>query len=255
MYKLQIKKIYEGEFLNGQKHGKGYLFYDNNSFYEGNFQNDLFHGRGLFQTKDYKYEGEFKFGNFDGLGIKTEFNRGQAFEGEWEKGKRNGNVNFYQMKLESASVWKEDKKVEVSEIILSTETSGSGINLNYNNINKTSNEFREMLKKIQSGNLTEFTLASPTQKITEYSSTTVTQKNLGSENIDKPNIPKESLTTNVRVKEDSKNMEKISEEEQKKIMESSSRVITQEDKEKTGAKDTQQGSPEQQGQDKNCNIF
>jgi len=252
IYKLQINKLYEGEFFNGLKHGKGYLSMDNGSFYDGNFQNDLFHGRGLFYTKDFKYEGEFKFGEFDGLGIKTDFNKAQAYEGEWEKGKRNGDINFYHMKLESASIWKDDKKNEVTEIILNTEAVGASIYLNYNNINKTSKEFKEMFRRLSSGNFTEFKsgFTHKINEINELNSSTITlNKNKG--NIVKMINQKEISNTNASVKEDLMIVEKLRDEKNRKSIDSSNKQVTLDDKDKIFSSN-QEALP---SQDANCIIY
>jgi len=226
--------------------GKGYLSFDDGSFYEGQFLNNLYHGRGFLQSRSFKYEGEFKNGEFDGLGVKTEFNRGLAFEGEWQNGKRNGDVNLYAMKLESASVWKEDKKVEVSEIKISTQTS-EAINLNYSNINKTNNEFKDFVKKI-TGTSTSGQIPSLVKS---------SLLNIGktfSDSPNKPNIPAgtvpiQTITSSSVIKET-----KI--EEIKKEKKSSSEEEDNKIKEKTKAsetKETTQGGPTEQ--DKNCTIF
>jgi hypothetical protein len=38
---------YEGEFLNGEKHGKGKLIWQDQSTYQGSWQNGLMDGEGL----------------------------------------------------------------------------------------------------------------------------------------------------------------------------------------------------------------
>lgn len=251
LYKLQIKKVYEGEFHNGLKHGKGILSLENGAFYEGFFNNDLFHGRGYLQTRDSKYEGEFKNGEFSGLGVKTDFNRGQAFEGEWDNGKRNGNINFYQMKLESSSVWKQDKKVEISEVIMSTETSGPAITLNYSNINKTPNEFKDFYKNIAKGG----------KDISDIGYD-VSNKNFN-DSPNKPNIPPQTvpgsnLNLNVRVKEDVKSGEKVKEEIFKK---SEDLPVSRKEGEETRIKTEEKEHVKEEGQegepphDKQCLIF
>ena len=252
LYKPQIKKVYEGEFLNGQKHGKGILSLDNGAFYEGFFQNDLFHGRGYLHTRDFKFEGEFKKGEFDGSGIEIDFNRGQAFEGEWESGKRNGNVNFYQMKLESCSVWKADKKVEVSEILMSNETSRAAISLNYDNINKTPNDFRDSCKNIIGKG-----------KEQQFEVYDVINKNLNDSpnklNISAQTVPGANLNLNVRVKEEVKSNEKAQEEVQKREFEMQTSKKSQGEEPKGNVENKEIAKEaKQEGEhsnDKQCVIF
>ena len=53
--------VYEGQFENGKKNGKGKLVWDNGSAYEGEFKEDLVHGYGkLMYASGGIYEGEFK---------------------------------------------------------------------------------------------------------------------------------------------------------------------------------------------------
>jgi len=62
---------YEGELLNGLRQGEGKMWYDSGNSYEGDFTNDKFDGnRGLYRWSDgAKYEGSWKAGSFDGIGI------------------------------------------------------------------------------------------------------------------------------------------------------------------------------------------
>ena len=58
--------VYEGEFLNDQRHGKG-IFKDNNGdVYEGDFLNDKIQGKGVYTYKEGDvYEGDFINNCFD----------------------------------------------------------------------------------------------------------------------------------------------------------------------------------------------
>ena len=59
--KKKNKNIYKGQYLNKLKHGKGILYYDDNSIeYEGDFINDVFQGNGKYFYKD----GEYYVGQF-----------------------------------------------------------------------------------------------------------------------------------------------------------------------------------------------
>jgi len=48
------RDIYDGEFLDGLRHGSGTLFYSNGDRYSGDFQKNLFHGFGTFTWVPYK---------------------------------------------------------------------------------------------------------------------------------------------------------------------------------------------------------
>jgi hypothetical protein len=236
---------------------------ENGAFYEGQFQNDLFSSRGYLQTRDFKYEGGFKNGEFDGLGIKTDFNRLQAHEGEWQAGKRNGNINFYQMKLESSSNWKDDKKLEISEVVVSSEFTGPALTLNYANIQKTPNEFKDFFQNI---------LKRSKEENVAGSFYDATNKNLN-DSPNKPNISAQmtpgaaasNLNLNVKIKEEVKSGEKVMQEEVLKReqdfpMEKS--AVAQEkirkDKdleEKEREEKQQEGDQQSPPQEKQCFIF
>ena len=50
--------VYDGDFVEGKKHGKGKLEFSDN-YYEGDFENGMFHGQGKFyiDEKGQLYEG------------------------------------------------------------------------------------------------------------------------------------------------------------------------------------------------------
>ena len=60
--------VYEGDFVDGKRHGKGKVVFSNGGSYEGDFVNGDFNGRGKLITPDGTVqEGQFKDGNFLGL--------------------------------------------------------------------------------------------------------------------------------------------------------------------------------------------
>jgi hypothetical protein len=58
--------IYEGEFKDGNRNGKGKMIFSNGDIYEGEFKDGIENGKGkkIFSNGDI-YEGEFKEGNFN----------------------------------------------------------------------------------------------------------------------------------------------------------------------------------------------
>lgn len=58
---------FEGEFLNGRRHGKGVVYYDTGDTFMGSFEHGKRHGRGITSRtvngRDYQYETEWKDGN------------------------------------------------------------------------------------------------------------------------------------------------------------------------------------------------
>ena len=52
---------YEGESLNGKRHGKGKFYYPNGDIYEGEYKDDKKNGQGVFTwSNGNKYDGEWK---------------------------------------------------------------------------------------------------------------------------------------------------------------------------------------------------
>ena len=72
-YNYEGNLVYEGEYLNGKRNGKGRIYYGNNLptlKYEGEFFNGKKHGKGIEYDidKHLKYEGEFLNGKKHGKG-------------------------------------------------------------------------------------------------------------------------------------------------------------------------------------------
>ena len=81
--------IYTGEWLKGQRHGKGRLTM-NEDFYEGEFKNSSFDGQGTYFYEDGTYEkGKWVQGRREGYGI-TNYSNGHVYEGEIKNNLRDG---------------------------------------------------------------------------------------------------------------------------------------------------------------------
>ena len=92
----QFYNVYEGNFLNGRKHGKGRLFKKSTSIgekelFEGYWENGIFTGNGVYKYKkngtgeqkysqDYSYKGEFLNGQKHGQGLFTDNLKNISFE-------------------------------------------------------------------------------------------------------------------------------------------------------------------------------
>ena len=77
------RKIYVGEFKNGERHGKGKLIWADGSTYDGFWQDDVRHGVGIFTNADgHFYNGKWKSGKKHGKGVQNNED-GSSFEGEW----------------------------------------------------------------------------------------------------------------------------------------------------------------------------
>jgi len=71
--------VYEGEFVNNRKHGRGILQRGNGDVYEGEFARGLYHGKGTLILAEHrvagrtvmgwKYQGEWKNGMKHGVGM------------------------------------------------------------------------------------------------------------------------------------------------------------------------------------------
>ena len=131
---------FEGEYLKGEKSGKGIIYYSNGKIlYEGNFLNDKKNGKG----KEYNYKGKIEFdgeyrngermngkikeydfddiklvfegeylnGKINGKGIEYDSNGKKVFEGEYLDGKKNGKCKHYSYgKLIFEGEYKDGKK-------------------------------------------------------------------------------------------------------------------------------------------------
>ena len=91
---------YIGQLVNNKKEGKGKMEYLNNDIYlgkiyEGEWKNDLREGRGIEIWKDgERFEGYFRNDKREGKGIYY-FNDGMRYEGDYKNGKRDGQGVIY----------------------------------------------------------------------------------------------------------------------------------------------------------------
>jgi len=111
---VKLKKYKEslclGEFFNGKRHGKGIMLYGPKRLYEGDWENDAKHGKGyeILPTGSH-YEGEFLNGKPDGHGI-FKWKNGEMYEGEWKNGLKHGKGIWRGIKGESyEGDWKNGK--------------------------------------------------------------------------------------------------------------------------------------------------
>ena len=86
--------VYEGEYVDGLKDGKGRFFYVVGSVYDGQWQADMKHGHGVETYADgAKYEGAFHTGTRHGTGT-LQYANGDSYEGEWSWDMKHGAGTF-----------------------------------------------------------------------------------------------------------------------------------------------------------------
>lgn len=88
--KLFSDGVYEGDFVNGQRTGKGKFTWNNGDVYEGDFVDGKRHGKGKYTwARGTVYEGDFWNGQRTGKGKLTRPG-GDVYEGDFVGGKQQG---------------------------------------------------------------------------------------------------------------------------------------------------------------------
>lgn len=88
---------YEGDFIAGQKHGRGIKQWKNGDRYEGEFDTDFKQGRGIYTWSksgafaDERYEGEYLNDKRHGQG-RYDWPNGEHYSGEWKEDKLAGKL-------------------------------------------------------------------------------------------------------------------------------------------------------------------
>ena len=82
---------YEGRFREDRRDGHGLLSRDKEVLYDGEWMNGLKHGQGREMIGQTAYEGDFKQGLRDGKGRLMRLNGQLIYSGDWVMGKRHGN--------------------------------------------------------------------------------------------------------------------------------------------------------------------
>ena len=81
-----------GNFYHDKKNGKGKMMYKiSGDIYEGDYKNDLFDGQGhyIWKMTGQEYTGEYKMGQMHGKGL-YEWSEGEFYRGEFVNGKKEG---------------------------------------------------------------------------------------------------------------------------------------------------------------------
>ena len=81
-----MKEVYEGEKVEGRRHGYGTCYYEVGDVYEGQWEEGRLHGRGVLKFNNgTQFEGMWKYGQQHGEGIWT-FADGVSYTGTWVDG-------------------------------------------------------------------------------------------------------------------------------------------------------------------------
>ncbi|CAD8170427.1 unnamed protein product [Paramecium octaurelia] len=86
----RLVKMYNGQWLGKERHGKGIQTWPDGALYDGEWQHNKAYGKGIFRHADkIEYEGEWKQSKACGYGIMRSQN-GAYYEGEWEEDLQHG---------------------------------------------------------------------------------------------------------------------------------------------------------------------
>jgi hypothetical protein len=76
------EEIYDGEWMNGEKHGLGKYYYFKDTFYDGDWYKNKKEGHGTFKSPEGDYVGQWKNDKKNGKGI-LRLKNGHTFDGRW----------------------------------------------------------------------------------------------------------------------------------------------------------------------------
>ena len=107
---------YEGEYLNGDRHGFGTYTYANGNKYSGEYKNDRPNGKGTitFSSGD-KYIGEVKNGKRHGTGTYF-FSDGERLTGTWNENEYVDAKNYRKVENENSNFTKKTKSTESAKL-------------------------------------------------------------------------------------------------------------------------------------------
>jgi hypothetical protein len=107
---------YEGEYLNGKRHGFGTYIYANGNKYSGEYKNDSPNGRGTITfSSGEKYIGEVKNGKRHGTGTYF-FTDGERLTGNWNENEYVDAKNYRKVENENSNFTKKTKSTESTKL-------------------------------------------------------------------------------------------------------------------------------------------
>ena len=138
--------LFEGEYLNGKRNGKGKEYYDDGKLkYEGEYLNGKRNGKGKLYYKygDLMFEGEYLNGNKTGKGKEYGYKGDLLYEGEYLNGKKwngKGKINNYNGLLKYEIEYKNGKlwnvKQHNNQEIINVINEGKGLIQEYDQNNE-----------------------------------------------------------------------------------------------------------------------
>ena len=107
---------YDGEFLNGNRHGFGTYFYANGNKYIGEWSNDRPNGKGtMIFASGTKYIGEVKNGKRHGQGSYF-YSDGERLTGKWNEGEFVDSSSYKKLENDNSNFYKKSKSTENTKL-------------------------------------------------------------------------------------------------------------------------------------------
>jgi hypothetical protein len=107
---------YDGEFLNGNRHGFGTYFYANGNKYIGEWNNDRPNGKGtMIFASGAKYIGEVKNGKRHGQGSYF-YSDGERLTGKWNEGEFVDSSSYKKLENDNSNFYKKSKSTENTKL-------------------------------------------------------------------------------------------------------------------------------------------
>ena len=111
-----VNERYEGEFLNGKRHGFGSYFYANGSKYIGEWSNDRTNGKGtMIFASGAKYIGEVKNGKRHGQGSYF-YADGERLTGKWNENEFVDTNNYKKIENDNSDFYRKSKSTENTKL-------------------------------------------------------------------------------------------------------------------------------------------
>ena len=107
---------YDGEFLNGNRHGFGAYFYANGNKYIGEWSNDRPNGKGtMIFPSGAKYIGDVKNGKRHGQGSYF-YSDGERLTGKWNEGEFVDSSSYKKLENDNSNFYKKSKSTENTKL-------------------------------------------------------------------------------------------------------------------------------------------